>query len=133
MDQIALIDCAERVDIQRVLAALREIRLRLAGQEEAYLTDAIAAKLTEHDIPARREFRFGPLCRADVWIDGIVVEAKKRRPPLAELVAQLTRYAAQPNCRELIVVLERSVPLATEIRGKPVHRVSLHSLWGVAL
>ncbi|MBN3729435.1 hypothetical protein G3N98_00585 [Burkholderia sp. Tr-20390] len=124
---------APLVTAATVIRALREVRIGLAGQDESYLTDQIAKQLRAQNLPARTEYRFGPHCRADVWIDGVVVEVKKRRPARAELVAQLERYAAQATCREIVVVLERSVRLTSTIKGKPVHVVSLNSLWGVAL
>lgn len=116
-----------------VLRALRSLRIIRAGQDEADLQQAIAEMLTRYGIPSRREHRFGPRCRADVWCDGVVIEVKKRRPDRASLIAQVTRYAQQPGCREIIVVLERSVILPDVIEGKPVHVLSLNANWGVAL
>ncbi|ABO60415.1 hypothetical protein Bcep1808_7540 (plasmid) [Burkholderia vietnamiensis G4] len=118
---------------ESVIRALRELRIGLAGQDEAYLSEQIADQLRALDLPARTEYRFGPHCRADVWVDGVVVEVKKRRPPRAALLSQIERYAAQPSCREIVVVLEKSVQLGAMIGGKRVHVVSLNSLWGVAL
>lgn len=116
-----------------VLRALRSLRIIRAGQDEADLQEAIAGMLTRYSIPSRREHRFGPHCRADVWCDGVVIEVKKGRPDRASLIGQVTRYAQQPACREIIVVLERSVILPEVIEGKPVHVLSLNANWGVAL
>lgn len=116
-----------------VLRALRSLRIIRAGQDEVDLQDAIEGMLRHYGLPTQREYRFGPRCRADIWCDGVVVEIKKQRPVLGDLVAQITRYAAQPGCREIIVVLQRSVLLPDSIGGKPVHVLSLNSNWGVAL
>jgi hypothetical protein len=116
-----------------VLRALHSLRIIQAGQDEADLQDRIAAMLERYGLPARREYRFGPRCRADIWCDGVVVEVKKQRPVLADLSAQVLRYAQQPSCREVIVVLQRSVLLPETLAGKPVHVLSLNANWGVAL
>ncbi|MEX3555309.1 MAG: hypothetical protein VB131_01340 [Burkholderia gladioli] len=133
MQQLALMGDMPDITAESVILALRELRIGLAGQDEAYLSEQIAVKLRAQHLPARTEYRFGPHCRADVWVDGVVVEVKKRRPPRAALLSQIERYAAQASCREIVVVLEKSVVLEPMIGGKRVHVVSLNSLWGVAL
>lgn len=118
--------------IQDVVFALSAVRVTKAGQSESALHDALAEALTTARIGFRREHAFGPRCRADLWVDGILIEVKKGRPTSAEVWAQLTRYAEQPAVRGLILVLERSMKLAPAINGKPVAVVSLHANWGIA-
>jgi hypothetical protein len=124
---------ASQISAWTVLRALRSLRIIRAGQDEFDLHDRIESMLCRYGISVRREYRFGPRCRADLWCDGVVIEVKKQRPVLADLVAQVSRYAQQPSCREIIVVLERSVLLPETIEGKAVHVLSLNANWGVAL
>jgi hypothetical protein len=120
-------------DTGTVMAALKTIRVTKAGLQETELHDDVCAALAQAKITYRREYSFGPRCRADVWVDGIVIEVKKQRPARAKLLAQLLRYAEQPQVRAIVLVLERSVPVPSEIEGKPVFVVSLNALWGIAL
>ncbi|MBP8275415.1 MAG: hypothetical protein KAX55_00780 [Propionivibrio sp.] len=117
----------------QVLTALRTVRLHEAGLQENAIHDALSDALKSAGIAHRREHTFAPRCRADLWVQGICIEVKKQRPPRASLLAQLTRYADQPNLHGLIVVMERSVNLPAEIAGKRVAMLSLNALWGIAL
>jgi len=80
----------------RVLEALQAVRLREAGLQETEIHDALSAALAAAGIAHRREYTFGPRCRADLWIHGIAIEVKKQRPARPALLAQLRRYAEQP-------------------------------------
>lgn len=119
--------------IKDVLKALREVRIREAGLQETEIHDRVHAVLLTSFPQAKREFKFGPGCRADIWIDGIVVELKKKRPDRAAAMTQLHRYARQENVRGVILVLERSILLPEEIEGMRVSVLSLNALWGVAV
>lgn len=117
----------------RVLEALRTVRLREAGLQETEIHDALSTALVDAGIGHRREYTFGPRCRADLWIHGIAIEVKKQRPARPALLAQLRRYAEQPALGGLIVVLERSIDVPATIEGKRVVVLSLNALWGIAL
>jgi hypothetical protein len=116
-----------------VLEALQTVRLREAGLQETAIHDALSAALTSAGIAHRREYTFGPRCRADLWVSGIAIEVKKQRPARAALLAQIKRYAKHPVICGLIVVLERSIDLPAMIEGKRVAMLSLNALWGIAL
>lgn len=116
-----------------VLTALRTVRISRAGLEEFDIHDLLVSALVDAQIPHIREYRFAERCRADLWVNGIVIEVKKSRPPLASLMNQVQRYASQRNVRAVIVVLERSVHLPAIISGKPVKVLSLNALWGIAV
>ena len=118
---------------EHVLRALQSVRLRFAGQSEFEIHDALSRVLADAGIPHRREYTFGPRCRADLWTQGIAVEVKKQKPPRSDLLAQIERYTAQPALTGLIVVLEKSVHLPKELNGKRVGLLSLNTLWGIAL
>jgi len=122
-----------RCSIDDVLLVLRAVRLREAGLQEVDIRDRLLEHLLRKGLPATKEFVFAKSCRADIWIDGIVVEVKKKRPHTGDLLAQLQRYAAATSSRAVILVLERAVPVPTTIDEKPVVMLSLNSLWGVAL
>lgn len=118
---------------RHVERALRTVRLQRAGLGEFEIHDALCQALVEAGVAHRREYSFGPRCRADIWIQGIAIEVKKQRPARSVLLAQIQRYADQPSLLGLIVVLERSVLLPKEINGKRVATLSLNALWGIAL
>ena len=117
----------------RVAVALKAVRLQQAGLGEFEIHDALCQVLMEAGIEHRREYTFGPRCRADIWVQGIAIEVKKQRPARAALLAQVQRYSDQSDLSGLIVVLEKSIHLPKEINGKPVAVLSLNSLWGIAL
>lgn len=120
-------------EFQSVLEAIRTIRLRKVGQPESYFQLEIAGAIERAGIKAEREVPFAPRCRADVWVNGIVVEVKKKRPPAASAIAQLERYANVEKVRGVILVLEKSLHVPESINNKPVAVVSLNSLFGIAL
>lgn len=117
----------------RVLEALQTVRLRETGLQETEIHDALSVALVAAGIAHRREYTFGPRCRADLWVHGIAIEVKKQRPARPALLAQIRRYAEQPAVGGLIVVLERSISVPEEINGKRVAVMSLNAQWGIAL
>lgn len=121
------------IGIDRVINAVNTVRIRQAGLQEASIHDAACAALEGHGIAYRREYIFGPRCRADIWIDGIVIEIKKQRPAHAALIGQLVRYADKPTVRAIVVVMERSMVLPATMNDKPITVISLNALWGIAL
>lgn len=124
---------ARKVSAKDVLKALRNTRIKEAGLQESEIRDRLYAELIKAGMTARTEVPFGPGCRADIWVDGVVVEVKKKRPDRAKVTTQLHRYAQQKNVTGMILVLERSIVLPEEIDNKPVAILSLNSLWGIAL
>lgn len=128
-----LVEPTQRVSLEQVLKALLGIRIGLAGLEEVALRDMVAAHLRERGLACETEVRFPPRCRADIWIDGIVIEMKKSRPPRGETERQLAKYAASGRVRGLILVLERNMPVEAEIEGIPCRVFSLNSQWGLAV
>lgn len=121
------------IPLDRVLDAIRTVRINQAGLQEFTIHDTVCEALTTHGIAHRREYTFGPRCRADIWVDGIVIEIKKQRPARASLLGQLGRYAERPAVRAIIAVMERSMILPAVIADKPIAVVSLNALWGIAL
>lgn len=133
MDLFALDKPIATISTSDVLTAIRSVRIRQAGLAEAAIHDAVCAALEKHGIGYRREHVFGQGCRADIWVDGIVIEIKKQRPAKSALTSQLTRYSEQPSVRAVIAVLERSIRLPSALNEKPISVVSLNALWGIAL
>lgn len=121
------------ININAVLKALRAVRIKEAGLQESEIRDRLNTALLQSGLPSRTEVKFGPGCRADIWINGIVVEVKKRRPDRASVITQLHRYARNDEVSGVVLVLERSILLPEEIESKKIAILSLNSLWGVAL
>lgn len=119
-------------ELSGILSVISTVRIRKV-MEEQEIQDAIERAFREQDIPYEREAKVAPRCRLDFLSSGVAVEVKKRRPEKAKLIAQITRYAKLDAIRAVIVVLERSIDLPSNICGKPVRVLSLNSLWGVAL
>lgn len=127
------IETPPAISLDRVIAAISTVRISQAGLQEFSIHDAVCEALTAHGIAHRREHIFGERCRADIWVDGIVIEIKKQRPARASLLGQLGRYASKSTVRAIVAVMERSINLPASIEGKPVSVVSLNALWGIAL
>jgi len=122
-----------RISMADVLRELRPLRIGLAGLEEAALRDCVQELLGRAGLLFEKEVSFAPRCRADLWMDGLVIELKKQRPIRAEVLKQLTRYAKTGKVRGIILVLERSIKLPTVIANVPCAVVSLNSLWGMTI
>lgn len=130
----SLSSATRAVPLARVLRVLRQVRVEKVGLSEDQLHAVISRDLKLANIEHQREERFAKGCRADFWIaKGIVIEVKKRRPVRAQLLAQLTRYAACPQVRYLVVMLERSIVVPEHINGVPVHMVSMNAAWGISV
>ncbi len=131
----ALLPCADglRASLGGVVSALRALRLTQVGLSEVEIHRRAADLLRQKGFAAEHEFRIAPRCRLDFWIPnpGIAIEFKKGRPSKAAVVEQLGRYAALPEVRALVLVLEQSMVLARETAGKPVRVVSLNANWGI--
>lgn len=117
---------------EHILEALMHIRCS-AADSEAQLHEQIAAALCRAGIAARHEVRLGPGARIDFVACEVGIEAKKKRPERAKLLAQLARYAACDEIESLIVVAPRGIDLPKTIGGKAVRMVALEKLWGISL
>ena len=73
----------DAIDI--LYAHLRTVRLPAAGMEEAAIRDLLARHCFAAGLYAQVEYRFAPRCRADIYVAGVVIEVKKRRPPTADV------------------------------------------------
>lgn len=116
-----------------IVIALRPIRLRRVGEEVSYIHPHIAEALDRAGLCYEHEVRIGPRMRLDFLLDGIVIEAKRRRPDPYRLLKQLEKYTGSDQVLGVVVVAERSVPVPPEVNGKPVRFLSLDSLWGIAV
>ena len=118
--------------LQNVLGALKTLRAPLQ-QGEYDLHALVMHSLESAGIPCEHEVRLAPRCRIDLMAGDIGIEIKRDKPVRADLIRQLTRYAACEQVRCLIAVTERSVDLPHSINGKTVCQVCLNRLWGIAL
>lgn len=118
--------------LECVMDALSAMRIG-AACTEAELHQLAAETLRRAGIEARHEVRLAPRCRIDFMVGDIGVEIKKKRPVASALAAQLSRYAACDEVRELLVLAPRGVNLPRTIGGKRVTMMGLERLWGISL
>ena len=117
---------------RRVVQAISTVRCGAACTEEE-LHAQVARALEANGLQASHEVRLAPRCRIDFMSGGVGIEIKKSRPERAKLLAQLARYAACGQIRELLVIAPRGVTLPKAIGGKPVGQIALERLWGISL
>lgn len=115
-----------------VAAALMELRSPIA-MVEMDIHACVGQRLAAAGLPFVHEAKIAKGCRIDYLVGTIGVEIKKGKPSAATLAAQLQRYAACDAVDGLIVITEKSVRLPETILGKPVRRIPLSHLWGIAL
>ncbi len=120
-------------EMQKVLAALSNIRIAKAAPEEYEIHDAVARALENAGIPARHEAKLGPRCRIDFLCGRIGIEIKKGKTERSRLHAQCAKYLASDELDALVLLSPRALYLPDKIGGKPVVIFSLNRLWGVAL
>ena len=115
-----------------ICKALGEVRIRKI-LDEIDIQNQIEQAFAKNQIPFQREFRIAPHCRPDFFVEGVVVEVKKRRPVRSALIAQAERYARQPEVKAVVIVLEKSIDIPDTIAGRPARVISLNRNWGIAL
>lgn len=81
----------------------------------------------------KHEYRILTHKRFDFWINGIVLEVKKRKPSKISLLNQLNRYTKVPDVKAVIVVLEKNIDIPKELNNKPIYVKSLNENWGLAV
>lgn len=93
----------------------------------------IKTALQSHGIRFIHEYKVCTGKRFDFWINGIVLEVKKRKPTKASLLSQLDRYTKVRKVKAVIVVLEKNIDIPKEINNKPIFIKSLNENWGIAI
>lgn len=120
--------------MDRVIDAIQAVRLRESGLRESGVVESIVSCLGAAGLRFKREHRLGARARVDFWLHpGIVIETKKQRPGRVALLQQLTKYASFESVLGIVAVSERGCRVPSTIKGKRVHYISLHALWGVAM
>lgn len=129
---------APLIEPEAVIEALRTLRISNIC-DEPEIHRQIMAALEAAGIAFRHEYKLISHKRFDFWINGIVIEVKKVKPPKAQLLNQLERYTAVPDVRALIVVFRnfqgamKGLDLPATINGKPIYLMSLNRNWGIAV
>ena len=118
--------------IKNVLSALSKIRLNRMD-EETFIHKEICRALTLEGIRYIHEYKLISHKRFDFWIDGVVLEVKKRVPGKLALLKQLDRYTKSKEVEAVIIVLEKSIDLPKKLNGKPLIVFSLNANWGIAI
>jgi len=101
--------------------------------EESFIHKEIQRALTIEEIKYVHEYKLIPHKRFDFWIDGIVLEVKKRVPGKLALLKQLDKYTKSDEVKAIIIVLEKSIDLPKTLNDKPLIVFSLNANWGVAV
>jgi len=109
--------------LDAVLTALEAIRFN--GSTEAELCAAVDKALFKLGRPVFAEKIIGPRSRIDRWIDRIGIEVKHGRTQ-SVVESQVCRYCESPMVDAVVLVVERSIPLADGYNGKPVRIVNVH-------
>lgn len=118
--------------IEDVLTALSKIRISKT-MDEHHIHEEIKKVLDKEKIKYKHEYKLLSHKRFDFWIDGVILEIKKQKPQKMQLLNQLNRYTKVPDVKAIIVVLEKSIFIPSELNGKPIFVKSLNANWGVAI
>jgi SWI/SNF-related matrix-associated actin-dependent regulator of chromatin subfamily A-like protein 1 len=116
--------------LDKVVAAIENLRAPVA-QGEYDLHTQVREALAFAGLECRHEVIIAPRCRIDFLCGGIGVEIKRGKPSESILRAQLVRYAASGLLTAIVLIVERTASVPTELSGIPVRLISLNKLWGV--
>lgn len=119
-------------DIKHILFALSTVQISTRMDEES-IHRKIMDVFDKHIIKYEHEYKLVPHKRFDFWLDGIILEVKKKKPSKITLLNQLNRYTKPDEVKAVIVVLEKSMDLPKHLNNKPIFVVSLNANWGVAI
>ena len=119
-------------EIKRVLDALSEIRISKIV-DEFEIHKEIKKILMNRGIKFIHEYKILTGKRFDFWVNGIVIEVKKKKPSKITLLNQLDRYTKVPGVKAIIVVIEKNINLPNVLNGKPIIIKSLNQNWGIAI
>ena len=119
-------------DVKHILFALSTVRISRIMDED-FIHHKIMNAFDEHMIRYEHEYKMISHIRFDFWLDGIILEVKKKKPSKITLLNQLNRYTKPEEVKAIIVVLEESMDLPKYLNNKPIFVVSLNANWGVAI
>ena len=119
-------------EIKQIMDVLSTIKISNTLYE-TQIHQEIKKALLDRGINFRHEYKILTRKRFDFWINGIVLEVKKRKPVKISLLNQLNRYTKVPAVKAIIVVLERSIDLPKSMNEKPIFVKSLNQNWGLAI
>jgi len=120
------------IEIEKIINILDTIHISKV-LSESQIHEEIKKTLTEYNINFRHEYKILTHKRFDFWINGIVLEVKKRKPTKISLLNQLDRYTKVPSVKAIIVVLEKNIEVPKKINNKPIIVKSLNENWGIAI
>jgi hypothetical protein len=120
--------------IQEIITILKGLRVNLVTEEWDLQRQIFIELQLDDRFTFEREYKLGSRSRVDFMITGgVIIEVKKGKPNKAEVIKQLTRYAAYPEVTAIILVVETSLTIPRELLGKPCVSFGLNKLWGIAL
>ena len=101
--------------------------------DEEFIHHKIMDAFDKQGIKYEHEYKLISHKRFDFWLDGIILEVKKKKPSKITLLNQLNRYTKPDKVKAIIVVLEESMDLPKHLNDKPIFVISLKANWGVAI
>lgn len=119
-------------EITQILDVLSTIHVSNTTNE-TQIHNEIKKTFQDRGIKFIHEYKILTRKRFDFWINGIVLEVKKRKPTKISLLNQLDRYTKVPEVKAIIVVLEKSIDLPKELNEKPIFVKSLNQNWGITV
>ena len=119
-------------NVAHIISVLSNVRISTRMDEE-FIHRKIMDVFDYYKIKYVHECKIIPHKRFDFWLDGIILEVKKKKPSKITLLNQLNRYTKPDEVKAVIVVLEESMDLPKYLNGKPIFVVSLNANWGVAI
>jgi hypothetical protein len=111
-----------------VINRLRNARIGESGLNDGEIRDRLRAALVLAGLPAISDRIFKSGCCAPLWVDGVVVDIRKKRPERGAVLTLVHRYAATSDVTAIVLILERNVVVPDAIDHKPIHILSLNSL-----
>jgi len=119
-------------DVRHILSALSTVLISRRMDEE-FIHRKIMDAFDKYKIKYEHEYKLIPHKRFDFWLDGIILEVKKKKPSKITLLNQLNRYTKPDEVKAVIVVMEESMDLPKHLNDKPIFVTSLNANWGVAI
>ena len=138
MLNMALLMCAQHGSVnmhnlQQILNLLKSAKFPLS-LEELDIHKKIIKLFNDNNIKFIHEFKMENNSRIDFFVENSIgVEVKKGRPNRNNLIKQLIRYSESENICAIIVIVEKSIVLPDNIKGKNIYAINLNSQWGIAL
>jgi hypothetical protein len=117
------------MELEKIASILRNLRVHVV-KEEVHIHNDIKVLFDNNNIKYSYEHKLGRGNRIDFLVEnGVGVEVKKGKPNRTQVIKQLNRYLEFEDVKEIILVIERSMDIPEEIKGKKCKVIALNKLW----